>query len=48
MRPARAVVLRPINLGVVAEGAGLINSRYESPVGFEVGGRVVSRYVSAG
>ena len=32
----------------MAEGAGLIRSRYDSPVGFEVGGRVVSRYVDVG
>jgi RND family efflux transporter MFP subunit len=32
----------------VAEGAGLIKSRYESPVGFEVGGRLVSRDVDVG
>ena len=32
----------------MAEGAGLIQSRYDSPVGFEVGGRVVSRYVDVG
>jgi RND family efflux transporter MFP subunit len=32
----------------VAEGAGLIQSRYDSPVGFEVGGRLVARYVDIG
>jgi RND family efflux transporter MFP subunit len=32
----------------VAEGAGLVQSRYLSPVGFEVGGRLVARYVDVG
>jgi RND family efflux transporter MFP subunit len=32
----------------VAEGAGLIQSRYDSAVGFEVGGRLVARYVDVG
>ena len=37
------------SVGVVAEGAGLIQSRYDSPVGFEVGaGRLVARYVDIG
>ena len=48
VRPARVVVVTPHQLGVVAEGAGLIRSRYDSPVGFEVGGRLVSRYVDIG
>ena len=48
VRTARVVVVTPHQLGVVAEGAGLIRSRYDSPVGFEVGGRVVSRYVDVG
>ena len=47
-RPARVVVVTPHQLGVVAEGAGLVQSRYQSPVGFEVGGRLVSRYVDIG
>ena len=48
VRPARVVVVTPHQLGVMAEGAGLIQSRYDSPVGFEVGGRLVSRYVDIG
>jgi RND family efflux transporter MFP subunit len=48
VRPARVVVVTPHQLGLTAEGAGLIKSRYESPVGFEVGGRLVSRYVDVG
>jgi RND family efflux transporter MFP subunit len=38
----------PQQLGVVAEGAGRIQSRYVSPVGFEVDGRLVSRDVDIG
>jgi RND family efflux transporter MFP subunit len=48
VRPARVVVVTPHQLGVVAEGAGLIQSRYDSAVGFEVGGRLVARYVDVG
>jgi RND family efflux transporter MFP subunit len=47
-RPARVVVVTPHQLGVTAEGAGLIKPRYDSPVGFEVGGRLVARYVDVG
>ena len=48
VRPARVVVVTPHQLGVVAEGAGRIQSRYVSPVGFEVDGRLVSRDVDVG
>ena len=48
VRPARVVVVVPHQLGVVATGAGLVQSRYQSPVGFEVGGRLVARYVDVG
>ena len=48
VRPARVVVVTPHQLGVVAEGAGRIKSRYVSPVGFEVDGRLVSRDVDVG
>jgi RND family efflux transporter MFP subunit len=48
VRPARVVVVTPHQLGVVAEGAGRIQSRYVSPVGFEVDGRLVSRDVDIG
>jgi RND family efflux transporter MFP subunit len=48
VRPARVVVVTPHQLGTVAEGAGRIQSRYVSPVGFEVDGRLVSRGVDIG
>jgi RND family efflux transporter MFP subunit len=47
-RPARVVVVEPHKFALVAEGAGRIQSRYVSEVGFEVGGRVLSRDVDTG
>jgi RND family efflux transporter MFP subunit len=47
-RPARVVVVTPHKLALVAQGAGRIQSRYVSEIGFEVGGRVVSRDVDMG
>ena len=47
-RPARIVTVTPKQLGLVAQGAGRIEARYVSPVGFEVGGRLVSRHVDIG
>ena len=40
--------LRPTSLGSWPQGAGRIQSRYDSQVGFEVGGRLVSRDVDIG
>jgi RND family efflux transporter MFP subunit len=47
-RPARIAVVTPHKLALVAQGAGRVQSRYISPVGFEVGGRLVSRDVDVG
>jgi RND family efflux transporter MFP subunit len=47
-RPARTVVVTPHKLGFVAQGAGRIQPRYVSQVGFEVGGRLTSRDVDVG
>ena len=47
-RPARVVVVMPHKLAFVAQGAGRIQSRYVSQVGFEVGGRLTSRDVDVG
>jgi len=47
-RPARIVVVTPHKLTLVAQGAGRIQSRYVSRVGFEVGGRLISRDVDVG
>src|SRR3954471_24358775 len=47
-RPARITVVSPHKLTLVAQGAGRIGSRYVSEVGFEVGGRVLTRAVDVG
>ena len=47
-RPARVVVVTPQKYAFVAQGAGRIQSRYVSQVGFEVGGRLTSRDVDVG
>ena len=47
-RPARIAVVKVHKLTVVAQGAGRIQSRHVSPVGFEVGGRLISRDVDLG
>src|SRR3712207_800138 len=47
-RPARVVVVAPHKHAFVAQGAGRIQSRYVSQVGFEVGGRLTSREVDVG
>ncbi len=47
-RPARVIVVTPHKLAFVAQGAGRIQSRYVSQVGFEVGGRLTSRDVDVG
>src|SRR6476620_6502264 len=47
-RPARITVVSPHKLTLVAQGAGRIGSRYVSEVGFEVGGRLLSRDVDTG
>ena len=48
VRPARVAVVTPHKLALVAQGAGRIQSRSVSPVGFEVGGRLISRDVGVG
>jgi RND family efflux transporter MFP subunit len=48
VRSARVVVVTPHNLELAAQGAGRIEARYVSQVGFEVGGRLISRNVDIG
>lgn len=48
VRAARVAVVTPHKLALVAQGAGRIQSRSVSPVGFEVGGRLISRDVGVG
>jgi hypothetical protein len=47
-RPARVVIATPHKFATVAQGAGVVGSRYVSQVGFEVGGRLISRDVDVG
>jgi RND family efflux transporter MFP subunit len=48
VRSARVIVVTPHNLELAAQGAGRIEARYVSQVGFEVGGRLISRNVDIG
>ena len=48
VRPARVVAVAPHKHALAAQGAGRIQSRYVSQVGFEVGGRLTSREVDVG
>lgn len=48
VRPVRVVEVTPQKLGLVAQGAGRIQSRYVSRVGFQLDGRLVSRDVDVG
>ncbi len=48
MRPVRIVEVTPQKLGLAAQSAGRIQSRYVSRVGFQVDGRLVSRDVDVG
>ena len=47
-RPARVIVVTLNKHAFAAQGAGRIQSRYVSQVGFEVGGRLTSRDVDVG
>lgn len=48
VRPVRVIVATPQNLEIAAQGAGRIEARYVSEVGFEVGGRLIARDVDIG
>lgn len=48
IRPVRAVVVDPQVSQRIAQGSGRITARYVSEVGFEVGGRLISRRVDVG
>ena len=48
VRPARVAVVTPHTLELAAQGAGRVEARYVSQVGFEVGGRLISRDVDVG
>jgi membrane fusion protein, multidrug efflux system len=48
LRPVRVIELAPESVGIVAELAGDVRPRVESRVGFQVGGRIVTRRVEVG
>ena len=48
VRPARVAIVTPHKLELAAQGAGRVEARYVSQVGFEVGGRLISRDVDIG
>lgn len=48
VRPARVTVVVPQKFVAVSQGAGRIEARFVSQVGFEVSGRVISRSVDIG
>ena len=48
IRPVRAIRMTPAATGTVAEFSGEIRARYESRLGFRVGGKIVQRKVDVG
>lgn len=48
VRPVRAVRMAPASTGTVAEFSGEVRARYESRLGFRVGGKIVARKVDVG
>ena len=48
IRPVRAIVVAPASTQAVVELAGEIQPRYESRLGFRVGGKVIARRVDVG
>lgn len=48
VRPVRAMTLAAVNASSVAEYPGEVRARYESRLGFRVGGKIVARLVDVG
>ena len=48
VRPVRAITMTPAATDTVAEFSGEIRARYESRLGFRVGGKIVQRKVDVG
>jgi RND family efflux transporter MFP subunit len=48
VRPVRAIKLAAVNASSVAEYPGEVRARYESRLGFRVGGKIVARLVDVG
>ncbi|MEO6919279.1 MAG: efflux RND transporter periplasmic adaptor subunit [Collimonas sp.] len=48
IRPVRVIVLNPANADVTSELPGAVQARYESQLGFRVGGKIIARQVDVG
>jgi multidrug efflux system membrane fusion protein len=48
IRPVRIMVLSPANADVTFEFPGAVQTRYESQLGFRVGGKIIARQVDVG
>jgi membrane fusion protein, multidrug efflux system len=48
IRPVRVIVLNPANADVTSEFPGAVQARYESQLGFRVGGKIIARQVDVG
>ena len=48
LRPVRAIKMAAASTGTVAEFSGEVRARYESRLGFRVGGKIVARKVDVG
>ncbi|WP_236905823.1 efflux RND transporter periplasmic adaptor subunit [Collimonas pratensis] len=48
IRPVRVTVLNPANADVTSELPGAVQARYESQLGFRVGGKIIARQVDVG
>ncbi|MFC5473674.1 efflux RND transporter periplasmic adaptor subunit [Paraherbaspirillum soli] len=48
IRPVRVIVLTPANADVISEFPGEVQARYESQLGFRVGGKIIARQVEVG
>ncbi|WP_329956579.1 efflux RND transporter periplasmic adaptor subunit [Collimonas humicola] len=48
IRPVRVTVLSPANADVTSELPGAVQARYESQLGFRVGGKIIARQVDLG
>ncbi|AMO99814.1 efflux transporter, RND family, MFP subunit [Collimonas arenae] len=48
IRPVRVMVLSPANADVISEFPGAVQARYESQLGFRVGGKIIARQADVG
>lgn len=47
-RPVQAIIVQPSNISATYSYAGVVRSRYENPIAFRVGGKMISRLVEVG